>query len=259
MPALRQTFGRRPLRRAAIRYAEHGWHVMPGAVLPPRRIGRNAKERRFDCGQPGCRTVACHPALPGWETRASDDPAMVDAWWQVSPYTVLLATGHAFDVLEVPAALGRAALSGDGSVAARGPVAVAPGGRWMFWVRPGHAVLPELAEHQNLVLHGPDSWVPAPPSPQFGGRVRWVLSPTRHQWRPAEPYVLQVLMADALRAGQLRKPAARAVQTYRTTGLPPVALRHENFTCRIHADAQVSVGVALGRDHVRPTCYSSNG
>ncbi|GAA2327752.1 bifunctional DNA primase/polymerase [Dactylosporangium salmoneum] len=193
------------LRKAAARYAAHGWPVRPGAFLAGGHAGRRSRLRRFDCGAPGCRTVACHPTrLP-----IAFSEAAVSGLWREHPYTVLLPTGYAFDVLEVPAALGRAALLGDGFAAARGPVAVAPGERWMFLVLPGHGVLPELAAHPGVLLHGQDSWVAAPPSPQFGGRVRWELSPEAHNWRPAEPYAVQALMFDAIGAGPMATASLR--------------------------------------------------
>ena len=40
---------RRRLRRAAVRFAEHGWDVVPGAYLTA---------DRYHCG-PGCTTMAC--------------------------------------------------------------------------------------------------------------------------------------------------------------------------------------------------------
>jgi hypothetical protein len=210
-----RSWERTRLRKAAIRYAEHGWHVLPGAYLVGQHAGRHAKERRFDCGQTGCRTVACHPVPSATDNQArtpTRSPAVVAEWWSKHPYSVLFPTGHAFDVLEVSAALGRTALLGDGFVAARGPVAVAQehdrGGRWYFLVLPGHGLLPELAQQHDVVLHGQGSWVPAAPSPQFGGRVRWELSPETHGWRPAEPYAVQALMLDAIGAGPLRSAAA---------------------------------------------------
>jgi hypothetical protein len=194
------------LARTARRYAEQGWPVVPGAYPVAKRTGRHSTVRRFDCGDVGCRTVACHPAIPRWELGASSDVAVVDSWWRQRPYSVLLATGHAFDVLEVPAVLGRAALLGDGFVAARGPVAVAPGGRWMFLVRPGHGLLPALAARSDVILHGLGSWVPAPPSHQPGGRVHWELAPEAHRWQPAEPHSLQTLMLDAASVSPPHRP-----------------------------------------------------
>ncbi|MEV0570253.1 bifunctional DNA primase/polymerase [Dactylosporangium sp. NPDC050588] len=206
-----RSWERAKLRKAAVRYAEHGWHVLPGAYLVGQHAGRHARERRFDCGQPGCRTVACHPTA----NTPSRSPAAVAEWWRVHPYSVLFPTGYAFDVLEVPGALGRAALLGDGFVAARGPVMVArqkdQGDRWSFLVLPGHGLLPELAQQPGVVLHGQGSWVPAAPSPQFGGRVRWELSPESHGWRPAEPYAVQALMLDAIGAGPMAGAGQRGI------------------------------------------------
>src|ERR1700753_3399074 len=88
---------RRRLRRAAMRYAAHGWAVTPGACLDG---------HRFDCARPGCPIMGCHPAIGSWEDEASADPMRIRAWWRRRPHTVLLATGVAFDVIEAPAALG---------------------------------------------------------------------------------------------------------------------------------------------------------
>src|SRR4051794_16791676 len=109
-----QLWERVRLRRAAVRLAGHGWHVVPGGYLVGSRTGRHAKERRFECGDLGCPTITCHPIVAGWAALASTDPERVANWWRERPYSVLLATGHAFDALEVPAGLGRAAVLGNG-------------------------------------------------------------------------------------------------------------------------------------------------
>src|SRR5947207_1623222 len=111
------------LRRAAVRYAEHGWDVVPGAWLAG---------TRFRCDEAGCYTVACHPAVPDREAAAGHDAARVRAAWRRRPHGVLLATGRARDALEVPATLGRFALG-----QAQGPVAVASAGRARSLVSPG--------------------------------------------------------------------------------------------------------------------------
>src|SRR5690348_6142040 len=103
-----RSWERPKLRRAAVRYAEQGWHVVPGAYLVGRRLGKHGGPRRFDCGEIGCRTVACHPTPDDWETMRRLTVTGVNEWWRVHPYSVLLATGHRFDVLEVPGRLGRA-------------------------------------------------------------------------------------------------------------------------------------------------------
>jgi hypothetical protein len=105
---------------------------------------------------------------------------------------VLLTTGYAFDVIEVPARIGAPAVQ-----AARvGPVAVAPTGRWMFLVAPGDGLRPELAGQLDVVLHGTGSWIPAPPTRTPAGPVRWRVSPATTGWRIPGSYDVQRLLVD---------------------------------------------------------------
>ncbi|GAA5184405.1 bifunctional DNA primase/polymerase [Rugosimonospora acidiphila] len=177
------------LRSSALGYAEHGWDVLPGAYLA---------RGRFCCGT-GCRTVACHPARPDL---VSHDPDVVGGWWSRRPFSVLLPTGLTFDVLEVSACPG----AGIAQAAGGGPVAVTPAGHWMILVGPGSRLCPELAGRTDVVLHGRGSWVPAPPTREPGGRVRWVVSPTEAQWRLPDPGRVQTCLADLLPALGLPPP-----------------------------------------------------
>jgi len=172
------------LRRAAVRYAAHGWAVVPGAA----RSGE-----RFRC-ESGCPTVTCHPDWTEWESTATTDPDWVAALWAFRPRAILLATGAAFDVLEVPAFLGAGTERG----LARGPVAVTGAGRWMFLVRPGTRLRPELAERPDVVRHGAGSWIPAPPTRTTEGRVRWLIDPEEVRWRLPDPVLVQAKLARAL-------------------------------------------------------------
>ncbi len=195
---LEPPFTRISLRRAAVRYADHRWDVLPGAWL---------EGSRFACGRPGCPTTSCHPALDRWEQAANADPARVGAWWRRHPHAVLLATGREFDALEVPTHLGRkvllaagthAGVVGPGRLQVRGPVAATPTGRRMFLVRPGDPLLPELDNSLDVVRHGAGSWLPAPPSRMPEGRVRWIVSPDEVSWRLPDSYALQRLLVDAV-------------------------------------------------------------
>lgn len=197
-------FDRLRLRRAALRYAAHGWAVTPGARLTG---------HRFACGRPGCPIMACHPALESWEQTASADPNQVQAWWRHTAHTVLLVTGRCFDVLEVPARLGLRTLGaarlhtgvlGVERADARGPVAVTAAGRWMFLVRPGMPLRSELEQRLDVVRHGLGSWVPAAPSRTLEGPVRWAVSPEQARWRLPAADVVQALLSDAL--GAAREP-----------------------------------------------------
>jgi hypothetical protein len=188
------TLRRIRLGRAALAYASQGWDVTPGACLAG---------SRFTCGRLGCPTVNCHPALESWEEAASHDLPTVAGWWRAAPYTVLLSTGRALDVLEVPAHLGAAVADARWAGMpdrdkVRGPVAVAPTGRWLFLVRPGEPLRPELDCRLDVLRHGLGSWVAAPPTRLLEGPVRWLVPPEETQWRLPEPGPVQRLLADAL-------------------------------------------------------------
>lgn len=192
------------LRRAARRYADHDWPVVPGARL---------SGDRFDCDQIGCPTVTCHPAVVDWERQALLDPDRIAGWWQRSEYGVLLATGHTFDVLEVAGPVGRKLAR-----EVHGPVAVAPNGkqahRWMFVVRGGAGLLPALAGNSAVVLHRAGSWIPAPPTPLPTGAVRWVTRPGEYAWEPADPVWVQRAAARMMRVA-LRSPDHKSRQVWR--------------------------------------------
>ena len=197
-PVLLDRLDRVRLRRAALRYAAHGWAVTPGACL----VGH-----RFTCGRPGCPIMTCHPALESWEDSASTDTRLVQNWWRHRPHSVLFATGGKFDALEVPAALGlrvlgaarlHGGLLGTDRTDARGPVAVTATGRWMFLVSPGLPLRSELEHRLDVVRHGRGSWIPAAPSRMLEGPVRWAVAPDRTRWRLPDAEVVQALLVDAL-------------------------------------------------------------
>jgi hypothetical protein len=181
------------LRRSAVQCAAHGWPVIPGACL----VGD-----RFSCG-PGCRTIGCHPSSGHADGAplavgglALCDRPLVESVWRQTPHAVLLSTGVAFDVIEAPAWLAA-------TIAHRarlGPVALTPTGRWMFLVRPGGALHPELAALPDVLLHAEGSWIPAPPTATPQGRVRWIVSPDEVDWRPAPAQLLQEWLVGGLPA-----------------------------------------------------------
>lgn len=183
---------RRALRHAALRYAAHRWDIVPGACL----VGG-----RFDCDQPGCPTVSCHPAIPHWQAEAGHDPCVIRERWRRLHHGVLLATGCTVDALEVPAALGRFALP-----AVRGPVVSAPSGRLLFLVRPGEGLRPELEGRLGIVLHGLGSWVPVPPTDHPGGRMRWETPPEECDWELPDPYAVQALLLAAVHRLTAERP-----------------------------------------------------
>jgi hypothetical protein len=190
------------LRRAELRYTAHGWPVLPGACPAGEHCA-------------GGPIMECHPAA-----ESSADGGRAAAWWRRSD-PVLLATGGKFDVLEVPAAvglraLGAARLHADvlGLVRAddHGPVAVGPAGRWMFFVRPGAPLRPELDNRLDVLRRGRGSSVPAAPSRLPGGIVRWAVSPDQVHWRLPDSAAVQAMLVDAISALGRRPAREHAAQ-----------------------------------------------
>jgi hypothetical protein len=120
---------------------------------------------------------------------------------------VILVTGRVFDVLEVPAAVGMAALSRMGESDVRfGPVAMSAGNRAYFFVRTRGAPADEnewwschldcepeeVAEVTGLRWHCRDSYVLAPPSRHDSGVARWLRDPGSYPLPDGVP-VLEVL------------------------------------------------------------------
>ena len=113
------------LRRAALRYCR------PRLGRDPGRLARREPVRVRAARLPDRRLPPRARALGGGRHA---DPARVGAWWRRQPHAVLLATGRAFDVLEVPAHLGLQVLawprartpacSAPDRLQVRGPVAV---------------------------------------------------------------------------------------------------------------------------------------
>jgi hypothetical protein len=139
------------------------------------------------CDRSTCWATSCHPLLPDWES--NDDSC---DWWSERPHAVLLRTGRIFDVIEVPGLLG-AKVKG-----IFGPIALLPTRRWMFFVRSGSMLRPELNHRLDIVQHGAGSWVPAPPTLLAEGSVRWHLSPQQVGWNLPLATEVQRAMLTAL-------------------------------------------------------------
>ena len=182
---------------AALGYASLGWPVCQGAQYRDQRPA-SATGRSCSCDRVGCPAPGAHPLSPAWQLEASFDPAVVGQWWAAAPRSsILLVTGRIFDVLDVPASAGSAALArlGEAGVSpgpvAAGPVAANTGGRTLFFVASRTAAAEEdewwschldcepetVPAIAGLRWHCKDSYVLAPPSGLGGGTARWLVPP----------------------------------------------------------------------------------
>src|SRR5579862_8961114 len=182
------------LGTAAEQYALLGWPVVLGAH--PHRGLRGGREpgRACSCDRVGCPAPGEHPESPAWQMQATVDINLIRSWWEARPEAnVILVTGRVFDVLDVPAAAGTAALSAMAAAGVpTGPVAVQGDERMLFFVATRGAPADEdewwscgldsspdtSAQTEGLRWHSRDSYVLAPPSRYGDGQdVRWVRQP----------------------------------------------------------------------------------
>jgi hypothetical protein len=179
---------------AALEYGAMGWPVTPGAHLRREIDGKREQGRACSCDRVGCPAPGAHPVSPTWQMQATVDIQAIGAWWETRPEAnVILVTGRVFDVLEVPALAGTAALARMAAAGAdAGPVTAMGEDRMMFFVATRGAPADEeewwscgldaspdfSADTTALRWHCRDSYVLAPPSLLPDGRdVRWVTEP----------------------------------------------------------------------------------
>lgn len=198
---------RRCLAQAALDYVEHGWPVIPGAWW-------SATAGRHVCDIPGCVSGALHPAAIEVKTVAPMSPPanladyalvarseIVDRWRQ-HPYTILLPTGIACDVIEAPVSAVLSALPRHD--AAFGPVAYVDRIAYIFVrISPDVSGTAPISVDSpvgvgSLMLHGAGSWVPLPPSTISGVGCLWWLPAAERAWQlPCRDAVLDALAGSA--------------------------------------------------------------
>lgn len=205
-----------PLLAAALAYAVAcHWEVIPGTSVRPGPDGV-----RCSCGAVRCPLPGAHPVSADWAraqhwsppadgAEGTEDDADGETWllrwWSRDPHAaVLLATGYALEVLEVPETVGFLALARlDRTGVATGPVAVSPIGRVSFYVAPGIASRLSAALRRigyssvglDLRGLGPGRFTAAPPSRIGGaGPVLWVRGPDEiGTWLPDAEDLLPAL------------------------------------------------------------------
>jgi hypothetical protein len=140
-------------------------------------------------------------AVYGAELRAAAREFDDHGWPVVeeSPSTLLLITGTALDVLEVPTEIGKrmcAVLRAAGAVV---PVAATPTGTWWYPISPGSPLPTELRDVAGVRLRTAGAVVLAPPSTVPDGWVHWRVSPALTGYRVPSAEVVLRAAADSVR------------------------------------------------------------
>ncbi|MCY7342691.1 MAG: hypothetical protein LH603_12845 [Pseudonocardia sp.] len=140
-------------------------------------------------------------AVYGAELRAAARECTDHGWpvIEAAETTLLLVTGTALDVLEMPAALGRRVCTQLRDAGAVVPLAATPTGAWWFPVTPGAELPVELRAASGVVLHGDGVTVPAPPSETPDGWVHWRVAPALCGYRLPVATTIFHAVIDAVR------------------------------------------------------------
>ena len=158
--------------------------------------------------------------MPGWDSYRGVYGAelrvaareFADHGWPVvesGPTSLLLVTGTAFDVFEVPAATGRlvcAQLRDAGVVV---PVAATPTGSWWFPVECGSVLPDDLVGAEGIALHTAGASVLAPPSEVPDGWVHWRVAPALTGYRVPSADLILPAAAAIVRWRAGRYPGAQ--------------------------------------------------
>ncbi len=161
------------LRHAAATCATHGWHILPGAY---------ALDGKTGCPRPEGRRARLHPQPEHWQQAATTDVMQIARWWSREAWVILLSTGPAVEVVEMPAELGLATVErlGEGV----GPVAVECGQRWMLYcaAETGTISTSDDEWRAGVLLHTTGSWVPVPPIAGTRAGLGWFRAPWVVGW-----------------------------------------------------------------------------
>jgi hypothetical protein len=181
------------LRDAALGYASRGIPVLPlHYPLPHHRGIQPVTDDRqqahptvgtgCSCRDPSCGQIGKHPLgslVPHGVKDATTNRARVLAWWTQQPHANIgLATGHAFDVLDIDGPTGAQAIrafAGHHDLESSGPLVRTGGGGWHFYLAPTGLGNARPRDLEQVDWRGRGGYVVAPPSHHHSGHpYTWV-------------------------------------------------------------------------------------
>jgi Bifunctional DNA primase/polymerase, N-terminal len=206
------------LRDAAVGYASRGIPVLPLHYPLPHRGGlqpitgdqQPVVGSGCSCRDLGCSQVGKHPLgalVPHGLNDATTNRARVLAWWTRYPQANIgLATGHAFDVLDVDGPAGAQAIrevAATHGLASSGPLVRTGGGGWHYYLAPTGLGNTSPAGLEHVDWRGRGGYVVAPPSCHTSGHP--------YQWVSGRGLAIPLAEVPApLRARLERRPPQRS-------------------------------------------------
>ncbi|MGW6449002.1 bifunctional DNA primase/polymerase [Lentzea sp. NPDC055074] len=191
------------LRAEAVSLAYRGWPVLPGTYPAGSENGVTKW-----AGRSGLELHGPIPVHRDWVDRIGTSPDQVATWWAGRSYSLLVATGHVVDAIEVGTDLGRRAAVALRQIGVPVPIAATPSGRWMFLVKSGSTLNTELANNADVHLYGKGEYIPLPPTTMTHGVVHWRVKPQVCGWNLPDAHVVQDALVAAVHA-----PASYQLET----------------------------------------------
>ena len=176
------------LRAQAIGLAYRGWPVMPGTYP--------AGAAWAGGGTP--HQTGPNPVHEDWAERVGATRGRGRGMVERRGVQRARRHRHALDAIEVGTDIGRRTAAVLRSAGQPVPIAATPEGRWLFLTTAGQPLPRELAEHDDIVLHGAGSWIPLPPTAFEHGIVHWRVRPEVCGWELPTAHTVQDAMVRAV-------------------------------------------------------------
>jgi hypothetical protein len=130
-------------------------------------------------------------------------------YWHHHPHPVLLRTGgHCLDAFRLPEHIATRLLHQLTNTGQRGPVATLPNRQWLFLLTADDPP-PDALRRRTIHYHGPDNWIPAPPTRIRNTDVTWHITPPSVGWQLFEPHTFHDTLRQLLPKHRNAKPNRR--------------------------------------------------
>ncbi|GAA0534971.1 hypothetical protein GCM10011581_48380 [Saccharopolyspora subtropica] len=181
---------RSEVEKAAVRYVQQGWRVLPGSAYD---------RGRFFSPFTGVLTDGVRPVVA--RESATTDETAVARWWAAGGRwvpSVLLCSWAEFRFVSMPRYLAHAVLLSEAWRSRPGPVLYRGDRGRAYFVVAGERRLAEdcvpPAEVEEMAV---GEWVVAPPSRVLGVHVTWWIAPERVRWDPVPAELLRDALSSA--------------------------------------------------------------
>jgi len=174
-------------RLAAVQYVEQlGWHIFPC---------HSVQDGKCTCGSDNCSSAGKHPRTAHGCKDASNDPEVVDDWWEEQPDSnVAVATGYSFWVLDLDGNAQQLLKDAQGTQEMPPvPIAKTPGpGLHLLFSLPNGLTVTNTQKFngQPVDRRGTGGYIVLPPSNHINGVYKWHRNPYQFEPLPAPNWVL---------------------------------------------------------------------